>query len=70
MHHDLLGDYGPEAWGDSVAQLVSAVGSSAVIACGTDRGNDNACGNDNARRGSDARTGAREKGCTSAGSTA
>lgn len=40
VHHDLLGDYGPEAWGESVAQLVSAVGSSAVIACGTDRGNE------------------------------
>jgi electron transfer flavoprotein alpha subunit len=40
VHHDLLGDYGPEAWGDSVAQLVSAVSPAAVIACGTDRGNE------------------------------
>ena len=40
VHHDLLGDYGPEAWGDSVAQLVSSVAPAAVIACGTDRGNE------------------------------
>lgn len=39
-HHDLLSDYGPEAWGESVAQLVSTVAASAVIACGTDRGNE------------------------------
>ncbi len=40
VHHDLLGDYGPEAWGDSVAQLVSAISATAVVACGTDRGNE------------------------------
>ena len=40
VHHDLLGDYGPEAWGDSVAQLVSAISPTAVVACGTDRGNE------------------------------
>jgi electron transfer flavoprotein alpha subunit len=40
VHHDLLGDYGPEAWGDSVAQLASSVTPTAIVACGTDRGNE------------------------------
>ena len=40
VHHGLLSDYGPEAWGESVAQLVHSVGVSAVMATGTDRGNE------------------------------
>jgi electron transfer flavoprotein alpha subunit len=39
-HHDLLGDYGPEAWGESVAQAVRALQPNAVLAVGTDRGNE------------------------------
>jgi len=40
VHHDVLSDYGPEAWGDSVAQLVGVFAPEAVLACGTDRGNE------------------------------
>ncbi len=40
VHHDLLGDYGPEAWGDVVAQAVTALSPSMVLATGTDRGNE------------------------------
>ena len=40
VHHDLLGDYGPEAWGEVVAQAVRALQPDAVLACGTDRGNE------------------------------
>jgi electron transfer flavoprotein alpha subunit len=40
VHHDLLADYGPEAWGESVAQAVRALSPDAVLACGTDRGNE------------------------------
>lgn len=40
IHHDLLTDYGPEAWGDAVAQLVDSVRPDVVMACGTDRGNE------------------------------
>jgi electron transfer flavoprotein alpha subunit len=36
----LLSDYGPEAWGEALAQLVSSTHPSAVVACGTDRGNE------------------------------
>jgi electron transfer flavoprotein alpha subunit len=39
-HHDLLSDYGPEAWGDTVAQLVQQHSPTAVLATGTDRGNE------------------------------
>ena len=39
-HHDLLTDYGPEAWGETVAQYVGHSSPSAVIATGTDRGNE------------------------------
>jgi len=38
--HDLLTDYGPEAWGATLAQLAEAVDAVAVAACGTDRGNE------------------------------
>ena len=39
-HDDLLDDYGPEAWGEVVAQAVGAVSPSVVLATGTDRGNE------------------------------
>ena len=39
-HGDLLGDYGPEAWGATVAAAVSALSPLAVLTCGTDRGNE------------------------------
>ena len=40
VHHDLLGDYGPEAWGAVVAQAVTALSPATVLATGTDRGNE------------------------------
>lgn len=40
LTHDLLADYGPEAWGESVAQWVRANSPAAVMATGTDRGNE------------------------------
>jgi electron transfer flavoprotein alpha subunit len=40
VHDDLLGDYGPEAWGDVVAQAVAALNPAIVLATGTDRGNE------------------------------
>lgn len=36
--HSVLSDYGPEAWGETVAQL--ATGATAVMAPGTERGNE------------------------------
>ena len=39
-HHDLLSDYGPEAWGETVAQFVRENSPTAVLASGTDRGNE------------------------------
>ncbi len=38
--HPFLHDYAPQAWGEAVAQLVTARQPDAVIACGTDRGNE------------------------------
>ncbi len=40
VRHDLLADYGPEAWGESVAQAVRALQPAVVLSCGTDRGNE------------------------------
>ena len=40
VHHDLLADYGPEAWGEAIAQATRALQPVAVLACGTDRGNE------------------------------
>ena len=40
IHHDLLSDFGPEAWGESVAQAVRTLQPTSVVACGTDRGNE------------------------------
>jgi electron transfer flavoprotein alpha subunit len=38
--HELLTDYGPDAWAESVAQLVAGVEPVAVTTTGTDRGNE------------------------------
>ena len=40
VHHDILSDYGPEAWGECVAQAVRSLHPTAVLACGTERGNE------------------------------
>jgi electron transfer flavoprotein alpha subunit len=40
IHHEFLFDYGPEAWGEAVAQLALAEGATVIAACGTDRGNE------------------------------
>ena len=40
VHSDVLSDYGPEAWGESLAQAVRTLSPAAVIATGTDRGNE------------------------------
>lgn len=40
VHDDLLADYGPETWGEVLAQAVRALAPSAVLATGTDRGNE------------------------------
>ena len=40
VEHSLLTDYGPSAWGESLVQLVNKVTPTAVLACGTDRGNE------------------------------
>ena len=40
VHHDLLSDYGPEAWGEVVAQAITTLQPETVLACGTDRGNE------------------------------
>lgn len=39
-HDDVLSDYGPEAWGEVVAQAVAALRPAVVLATGTDRGNE------------------------------
>ncbi len=39
-HDDVLSDYGPEAWGEVVAQAVRTLGPDVVLATGTDRGNE------------------------------
>ena len=38
--HPLLDDYGPEAWGETLAQAVTQLVPAIVVACGTDRGNE------------------------------
>ncbi len=38
--HDELHDYSPSAWGESLVQLVDAVNPVAVVAIGSDRGNE------------------------------
>jgi electron transfer flavoprotein alpha subunit len=40
VHHEILTDYAPEAWGEVVAQAVRALSPDTVLATGTDRGNE------------------------------
>ena len=40
VEHEVLSDFGPEAWGESIAQLVRGLGPGAVLACGSERGNE------------------------------
>jgi electron transfer flavoprotein alpha subunit len=39
-HDEMLHDYGPEAWGEVVAQAARSLSASLVLATGTDRGNE------------------------------
>ncbi len=39
-HHAALVDYGPDAWGSTLAQAIGALRPTVVLACGTDRGNE------------------------------
>ena len=39
-HHAALVDFGPEAWGESVAQIVRNISPQVVIGCGTERGHE------------------------------
>jgi electron transfer flavoprotein alpha subunit len=39
-HHDLLADFGPETWGEVIAQVVLSLAPLVVLATGTDRGNE------------------------------
>jgi electron transfer flavoprotein alpha subunit len=40
LRHPALDDYAPEAWGDALAAAARAAGARAVVAVGTDRGNE------------------------------
>tara|TARA_B100000686_G_scaffold352915_1_gene456505 strand:+ start:282 stop:1253 length:972 start_codon:yes stop_codon:yes gene_type:complete len=40
INHDILTDYGPEAWGEALSQLVKFIDCHVLLACGTDRGNE------------------------------
>lgn len=40
VHHELLSDYSPEAWAESIVQLMAQESPVAVMASGTDRGNE------------------------------
>ena len=40
VSHPAVADYAPEAWGDALPQVASAAGAGAVVATGTDRGNE------------------------------
>lgn len=40
IHHDELTDYAPAAWGDALVQLVQSTGATAVLAIGSERGNE------------------------------
>lgn len=39
-HHQALVDYGPDAWGEVVAQVVRATSPHVVLGCGTERGHE------------------------------
>ena len=38
--HDLLTDYGPDAWAEGLGQLADEVDAEVVMSVGTDRGNE------------------------------
>ena len=38
--HEVLSDFGPEAWGETIAQLCSQLAPRMVLACGSERGNE------------------------------
>ncbi len=38
--HEVLSDFGPEAWGETIAQMVAILKPRAVLACGSERGNE------------------------------
>ena len=40
VRHALLTDYGPDAWADSLVQITRTLGATAIMATGTDRGNE------------------------------
>ena len=40
VHHEALTDYAPEAWGEALAAIVADRAPAAVVATGTDRGNE------------------------------
>lgn len=40
LHHDALIDYGPEAWGEAVTQLIKSINPKVVMGSGTDRGHE------------------------------
>ncbi|MDQ1511655.1 MAG: electron transfer flavoprotein alpha subunit [Actinomycetota bacterium] len=40
VRHDELDDYAPEAWGDALRQLAADVNAVAIVATGTERGNE------------------------------
>ena len=40
VRHRLLTDYGPDAWADSLVQVARSIDAAAVMATGTDRGNE------------------------------
>ena len=37
---EVLSDFGPEAWGDTIVALINGLDPEAVLACGTERGNE------------------------------
>ena len=40
VDHEVLSDFGPEAWGESIAQITAQLRPRAVLACGSERGNE------------------------------
>ena len=40
VDHDVLSDFGPEAWGQSLVQVIGELAPGAVLACGSERGNE------------------------------
>ncbi len=40
IRHDGLADYSPSAWGSALAQLIESISPAAVVAVGSDRGNE------------------------------